>query len=227
MTGGGDNPDDAHRDGPHREVPDATGTGSGGASDAARNPQPAHRIRAGTLLIASPDLIEPTFARTVIYMIEHNDAGSIGVVVNRMSQTAVHNVTPGWAELAASPRALFVGGPVKQDAALCLGVLNHGVDADFYPGLRSVIGRVVLVDLDADPESLTEALEGIRLFAGYSGWGIGQLDAEMAQDSWLLASALPRDLLAPPTTDVWSDVLRRQPWPLPLLSTHPLDTSMN
>lgn len=199
----------------------------GGAFDAARDIESAHRIRPGTLLIASPQLVGPTFARTVIYMIEHNDAGSIGVVINRMSQTAVHNVTPAWTDLAASPRALFIGGPVKQDAALCLGVLKFGVDADAHPGLRSVTGRVVLVDLDADPESLTDILEGVRLFAGYSGWGIGQLDAEMEQDSWLLASALPRDLLAPPTVDVWSTVLRRQPWPLPLLATYPLDASTN
>lgn len=192
-----------------------------------RDVESANQVRAGTLLIASAGLMEPTFARTVIYVIEHNDAGTIGVVLNRMSQTAVHNVTPAWADIAASPRALFVGGPVNQDAALCLGVLRHGRDAGAHPALRSVCGRVVLVDLDADPELLTDILEGVRLFAGYSGWGIGQLETEMEHDSWLLASALSRDLLAPPTVDVWSDVLRRQPWPMPLLATHPVDVSTN
>ena len=115
----------------------------------------------------------------------------------------------------------------RQDAALCLGVTKHGVDIEGIEGLRPVDGRVVLVDLDADQELLAEVLEGVRIFAGYAGWGIGQLDAELAQDSWLLASALPRDLLAPPTVDVWADVLRRQPWPMPLLATFPIDVDQN
>ncbi|TYQ09862.1 UNVERIFIED_ORG: putative transcriptional regulator [Gordonia westfalica J30] len=188
---------------------------------------PTHRVRPGTALIASTDLIEPTFARTVIYVIEHNEAGSLGVILNRMSQTAVHNLLPQWTDIAASPRALYVGGPVKQGAALCLGVMKHGFDVDDHPALRPVDGRVVLVDLDADPESLSEVLEGVRIFAGYSGWGIGQLDDELDQFSWMLASALPRDLLAPPGVDVWFDILRRQPWPMPLLATHPIDLSLN
>lgn len=188
---------------------------------------PTQRVRPGTLLIASTDLIEPTFARTVVYIIEHNEEGSLGVVLNRMSQTAVHNLLPRWTDIAASPRALYVGGPVKQDAALCLGVCKHGVDVEAHPALRPVDGRVVLVDLDADPESLENLLEGVRIFAGYAGWGAGQLDDELDRFSWMLASALPRDVLAPPGTDVWFDVLRRQPWPLPLLATHPIDLSLN
>lgn len=187
----------------------------------------AGRVRPGTLLIASTDLIEPTFARTVIYIMEHNDAGSLGVVLNRMSQTAVHNLLPQWTDLSASPRALFVGGPVKQDAALCLGVVKLGADISGYEALRPVDGRVVLVDLDADPTELADVLEGVRVFAGYSGWGEGQLDAELQQDSWLLASALAGDLLAPTTTDLWGSVLRRQPWPTPLLATHPIDIARN
>ncbi|MBJ7289590.1 MAG: YqgE/AlgH family protein [Williamsia sp.] len=187
----------------------------------------AGRIRAGSVLIAATTLTEPTFRRTVIYIVEHNDAGSLGVVINRMSQTAVHNLLPQWTDLTAAPRAVFIGGPVKQDSALCLGVVKPGVDIDAVPGLRPVDGRVVLVDLDADPEDLARTLDGIRIFAGYSGWGIGQLDDELRRDSWLVASALPRDLLASATDDVFADVLRRQPWPLPLLATHPIDVERN
>ncbi|MFT4042465.1 MAG: YqgE/AlgH family protein [Gordonia sp. (in: high G+C Gram-positive bacteria)] len=232
-VGGGDSADDLPPD-----TPDGSGgnTGEPGAArdpSTARDPRAArdtastNSVRPGTLLIASTDLYESMFARTVIYIIEHNDAGSLGVILNRMSQTAVHNLLPRWTDLAASPQALFIGGPVKQDAALCLGVVGHGVDIEEYPALRPVAGRVVLVDLDEDPEKLRGVLDGVRVFAGYSGWGIGQLDAELHQDSWLLASALPRDLLAPPAVDVWADVVRRQPWPLPLLATYPVDVSQN
>lgn len=217
MAGG----DDAEDPTPE-SYPDSAGNGEWDESGERR-----HRVRAGSLLIASTDLIEPTFRRSVIYVIEHNDSGSLGVVLTQMSQTAVHNLLPQWTDLAASPRAVFVGGPVKQDAALCLGVVKPGADASSSMSLRPVDGRVVLVDLDGDPDELAELLEGVRIFAGYAGWGIGQLESELDQDSWLIASALPRDLLAPPTVDVWFDVLRRQPWPLPLLATHPIDVMRN
>ncbi len=66
---------------------------------------PTHRVRPGTALIASTDLIEPTFARTVIYVIEHNEAGSLGVILNRMSQTAVHNLLPPSGRTSRRPPA--------------------------------------------------------------------------------------------------------------------------
>ncbi|MBT0567769.1 YqgE/AlgH family protein [Williamsia sp. CHRR-6] len=185
------------------------------------------RVRAGSLLLSSTDLSEPTFRRTVIYIIEHNDAGTLGVVVNRMSQTAVHNLLPQWSNLAARPRAVFIGGPVKQDAALCLGVVRRGVDTDRLAGVRPVDGRVVLVDLDSDPADLHECLDGVRIFAGYAGWSLGQLEDELARDAWLVASALPNDLLVPADRDLFATVLRRQPWPLPLLATHPIDVDRN
>jgi putative transcriptional regulator len=93
-------------------------------------------VRPGSLLVSSIELVEPTFRRTVIYIIEHNDAGSLGVVINRPSETAVQNVLPNWSELAAKPQALYVGGPVKRDSALCLATLRTGVSIDGVPGLR-------------------------------------------------------------------------------------------
>ncbi|WP_299558377.1 YqgE/AlgH family protein [uncultured Mycolicibacterium sp.] len=187
----------------------------------------AHRIRSGTLLLANTDLLEPTFRRSVIYIIEHNDAGTLGVVLNRPSETAVYNILPQWAALAAKPKTMFIGGPVKRDAALCLGLLRVGASADGVPGLRHVQGRVVMVDLDADPESLAPVLEGVRIFAGYAGWTVGQLDGEIERDDWIVLSALPSDVLVEPRVDLWGRVLRRQPFPLSLLATHPIDLSRN
>lgn len=129
----------------------------------------ANRVRAGTLLLANVDLLEPTFRRSVIYVVEHNDGGTLGVVLNRPSETAVHNVLPQWADLAAKPKTMFVGGPVKRDAALCLGILRVGADPEGITGLRHVAGRIVMVDLDGDPELIAASVEGIRIFAGYSG----------------------------------------------------------
>ena len=187
----------------------------------------ANRVRAGTLLLASTDLQEPTFRRSVIYIVEHNDGGTLGVVLNRPSETAVYNVLPQWTDLVAKPKTMFVGGPVKRDAALCLGTLRIGVDPEGMPGVRHVAGRIVMVDLDADPESIAESVEGVRIFAGYSGWTIGQLDGEIERDDWIVLSALPSDVLVEPRVDLWSQVLRRQPMPLPLLATHPIDLGRN
>jgi putative transcriptional regulator len=187
----------------------------------------AHRVRAGSLLLANTDLLEPTFRRSVIYVVEHNDGGTLGVVLNRPSETAVYNVLPQWAKVAARPKTMFIGGPVKRDAALCLGSLRAGVEPQGVPGLRHVSGRMVMVDLDADPDALAPALEGVRIFAGYSGWTIGQLEGEIDRDDWIVLSALPSDVLFEQRADLWARVLRRQPLPLSMLATHPIDISRN
>lgn len=187
----------------------------------------ANRVRAGTLLLANIDLIEPTFRRSVIYVVEHNDGGTLGVVLNRPSETAIYNVLPQWSDLAAKPKTMFIGGPVKRDAALCLGTLRVGVDPEGIEGLRHVAGRIVMVDLDADPDEIATAVEGLRIFAGYAGWTIGQLEGEIERDDWIVLSALPSDVLVPPRVDLWSRVLRRQPLPMAMLATHPIDLSRN
>ena len=184
-------------------------------------------VRPGSLLVSSTDLVEPAFRRTVIYVIEHNEAGSLGVVINRPSETSVQEVLPQWAPLAARPAALYVGGPVKRDAALCLATLRTGALIDGVAGLRRVHGRVVMVDLDSDPEVIAPLVEGVRIFAGYSGWTFGQLDSELQRDDWMVVSALPSDVVAPARIDVWAQVLRRQPLPLALLATHPIDVELN
>jgi putative transcriptional regulator len=187
----------------------------------------ANQVRAGTLLLANTDLTEPTFRRTAIYIVEHNDGGTLGVVLNRPSETAVHNVLPQWSDLAARPKTMFVGGPVKRDAALCLGSLRIGVDPEGLPGLRHVAGRIVMIDLDADPEPIGAAVDAVRIFAGYSGWTIGQLEGEIERDDWIVLSALPSDVLVEPRTDLWGRALRRQRLPMSLLATHPIDISRN
>jgi putative transcriptional regulator len=187
----------------------------------------AQRVRAGTLLLANIDLMEPTFRRSVIYVVEHNDGGTLGVVLNRPSEMAVHNVLPQWSDLVAKPKTMFIGGPVKRDSALCLGTLRVGVDPDGMTGLRHVSGRIVMIDLDADPQLIATAVEGVRIFAGYSGWTIGQLEGEIERDDWIVLSALPSDVLVQPRVDLWSRALRRQPMPLPLLASHPIDLSRN
>ncbi|KAF0849340.1 YqgE/AlgH family protein [Nocardia caishijiensis] len=198
-----------------------------GHGDDRRRGQLGARIRAGNLLVSAIDLVEPTFRRTVVYVIEHNDAGSLGVVLNRPSETPVRDVLPLWADLVAEPTELYIGGPVKRDAALCLGVLRIGAEIGEVRGLRRVDGRVVLVDLDADPDEVAPLVESIRVFAGYAGWSMGQLEGELDNDDWVVVSALPSDPIATDRHDLWAAVLRRQPLPLSLLATHPIELERN
>src|SRR5919206_4315971 len=185
-------------------------------------------VESGSALVAAPGLRDPNFHRTVVLIIEHQPAaGTVGVVLNRPSDVPVDDVLPLWGELATVPRALYVGGPMQQRAALCVAALPAGVDADRTEGMIKVRGSLALVDLDADPDLMAPRLRGLRVFAGYAGWGEGQLAAEINRGDWLVVPALAEDVLAPPGTDLWSRILRRQGLPLALLATYPADPVLN
>ena len=84
-----------------------------------------------------------------------------------------------------------------------------------------------MVDLDSDPADIGPLVEGVRVFAGYSGWTFGQLEGELDREDWMVLSALPSDVIGPPRIDLWAHVLRRQPMPLALLASHPMDVDRN
>jgi putative transcriptional regulator len=185
-------------------------------------------VEPGSALVAAPGLRDPNFHRTVVLIIEHQPAaGTVGVVLNRPSDVPVDDVLPLWGELATVPRALYVGGPMQQRAALCVAALPAGVDAEHTEGMIKVRGSLALVDLDADPELMASRVRGLRVFAGYAGWVPGQLAAEINRGDWVVVPALADDVLAPPSTDLWSRILRRQGMPLALLATYPADPSLN
>ncbi|GGM66842.1 UPF0301 protein [Longimycelium tulufanense] len=189
--------------------------------------RPDADVEPGTLLVATPGLLDPNFRRTVVYVIDHRGEGTLGVVLNRPSEVAVHDVLPSWGQYASRPQAVFLGGPVEQKTALCLAALRTGEDAVSVPGVIGVRGPIALVDLDSDPDDLAPRMRGLRVFAGYSGWGSGQLGDEIERGDWLVVPALPDDVLSPPGLDLWGRVLRRQGMPLAMLATHPIDVARN
>lgn len=181
-------------------------------------------VRSGVLLVAMPALTDPNFDRTVVYVVDHGEHGTLGVVLNRPSETDLLEVLPGWWSLAAAPRTFHVGGPCERDTALCLGVGNPSAD---IPGLRPVASAVHLVDLDADPAVTGAGLDQLRVFAGYAGWGPGQLAAEIAATAWAVVASDPADVVGESGVALWRRVLRRQPGPLALLSAWTEDPSLN
>ena len=179
----------------------------------------------GRLLVATPMLREPVFARTVIAMLEHDgDNGSVGVVLNRPVELPVDELVPAVSELAAAPATLFDGGPVSPTTAIALGLAAPGAEPD---GWAFVIPPLVTVDLNHDPALLAASVRMIRVFAGYAGWSVGQLEAEIEQGAWYVVDSLPLDAFVSEPDRLWATVLRRQGWPLSVVAVCPLDPAMN
>ncbi|MQA60497.1 MAG: YqgE/AlgH family protein [Actinophytocola sp.] len=183
-------------------------------------------IEQGALLVADPNMSDPNFQRTVVYILHHSGEGSLGVVLNRPSEVPVDQVLPDWAEYVDEPGSVYFGGPVEQETPLCLAALRAGEQAG-VPGTISVCGPMALVVLDSDPDELVPKLRGMRVYVGYAGWEAGQLEDELEREDWLVVPALPSDVLAAPGTDLWGQVLRRQGVPMALLATHPGDLLRN
>jgi putative transcriptional regulator len=178
----------------------------------------------GKLLIAEPMLGDPNFDRTVVLMIEHTDDGALGVVLNRPTDLEVGAVLSEWVDLAASPPVLYMGGPVEQNGVLALGRRRS---AEPVPGWTPVLGDVGTIDLHRQPDDLAGGLDGIRFFAGYSGWGGGQLEFELAEGAWLVVDAAAEDVFAPDPDTMWRSVLRRQGGKVSMLADFPAHPSLN
>lgn len=188
---------------------------------------------AGRLLVATPALADPNFDRSVVLMLDHDAEGSLGVVLNRPTPVDVGEILEPWAALAGEPGVVFQGGPVSRDAALGVGVVPgespHGGEAngDGPLGWRRVHGAIGLVDLEAPPELLAAELGSLRIFAGYAGWGPGQLETELSEGAWYVVDSEPGDVSAPDPQRLWRAVLRRQRGELALVATYPDDPSLN
>ena len=177
---------------------------------------------AGRLLVATPMLGDPHFSRTVVYLLEHDGGGTVGVVLNRPSHTPVGQVLPDWHDAVSGPAVVFGGGPVQPDGALCLGELEPGT-----AGIREVVDGVSTIDLDGDVTVIAPIARRLRVFAGHAGWSPGQLDDEMAEGAWWVLLGSPADLFSEDPRTMWRRVLRRQPPPLSLMSTFPEDPTLN
>ena len=170
---------------------------------------------AGKLLVATPQMDDPNFYRTVILMLQHDEEGTVGVVLNRPTTERVADHLPDWADLAAEPGLIHFGGPVEPEVAIGLAISPIGMETG-VPGLG-------LVDLgDAPPPEGPQ----VQVYSGYAGWGEGQLEAELATGSWYVLQAAPDDPFDE-AAGQWTTVLRRQKGLLSLVATFPEDVSLN
>ena len=177
------------------------------------------------LLVATPALVDPNFAESVVLLLDVNDEGALGVVLNRPTPVPVSSVLEDWGVVVAEPDVLFQGGPVSTEGALGVGCLRSGDDVPV--GFRGVSGPLGIVDLDTPVELVHGTLSGMRIFAGYAGWGAEQLTAEIEEGSWYVVPAQEPDVFRLDPAGLWRDVLRRQPGELAWHSTRPLDPELN
>jgi putative transcriptional regulator len=187
-------------------------------------------LRAGQLVVATPQMDDPSFARAVVLLLQADaEDGALGLVLNRPSGTDVAEVLPDWAPLSAEPPVVFVGGPVQPNAAICLGRGRPGGPAvAAYAALEGVPGTSVgTVDLDAPVEQVHPAVAEVRLFAGYAGWTAGQLEDEVEQGAWFVLDALPADAFTSEPAQLWAAVLRRQGPPVAFAASYPPDPTLN
>lgn len=179
---------------------------------------------AGRLLVASPELDDPSFRRSVVLMVEHSTDGALGIVLNRPTHSPVGLFLQMLEHACAEPSVIFEGGPVVPDGVICLASAAPGADVDGYHPVTAAIGR-----LDIEDRVITGDVEvdRIRLFAGHSGWGPGQLEGELALSAWFVLDARPDDAFCDDPEQLWTRVLRRQGGELSRLSRVPADPRLN
>jgi putative transcriptional regulator len=196
----------------------------------------------GRLLVAEPTLGDPNFHRTVVYLIEHSEAGALGLVLNRPGDVLVREAIPAWAPYLDDDSPVYVGGPVSPEGAICLArcpsegpresLFEHGDDDEEEPVdptaiFKPITPSIGALDLHGDPSDAPAGIQALRVFAGYAGWSGGQLELEMEAGGWYVVDAEDTDVFTDRPEVLWRDVLRRQRTSLRAIAFYPEDPTLN
>lgn len=176
----------------------------------------------GQLLIAGATLPDPNFARTVVLICEHSEEGALGLVLNRPGELVVGESAPELADLTGGDAVIDSGGPVQPDALLVLAEFEDPSQAGIC-----VVENVGLVGDGSELDDLVAGTDRVRIFAGYAGWGPGQLDEELAREDWFVAPAGVDDIFNPDADELWGRVLARKGGRFALVARMPIDPSVN
>ncbi|SIQ71488.1 putative transcriptional regulator [Alkalispirochaeta americana] len=169
----------------------------------------------GYFLIAETDLQDPNFFRAVVLLVDHNEEGAFGLVVNRESEVVAGDVLDNLERSPASGLKVYVGGPVQQNYIF---VLHSGIPRRYHsdhalepckgvffePSFQHILDYMASEDYLALPE---KERPQVRVFAGYSGWAPGQLEEELRSDSWFIHPASPDLAFQAHATEGWKKVL--------------------
>jgi putative transcriptional regulator len=178
------------------------------------------RSFAGSLLVADPNMLDPNFRRTVVFVSEHDPKeGALGVIINRPLDRPVAELVSGMPPTGLADVPVFLGGPVGNNQLMFAAFewqkgaglrLNHNITLDESS------------EIDRPKNLLT-----VCAFVGYAGWGTGQLEAEVKQKAWLVQKANPSLLRLDRLPNLWFDIMRTLgPW-YKMLAAAPDDPSLN
>ena len=173
----------------------------------------------GSLLVAAPQLLDPNFRRTVVLVADHGEEGAMGVILNRPSGMTVADAAPDLEPLVGGEAPIFAGGPVQPTSGV---VLAEVTEAD-----EPVFGDIVLVPGLGELADVIDGAGSVRVFAGYAGWGPGQLDGELEREDWIVEPAQPSDVFNEEPDGLWATVLERKGGQYALLARMPEDPSLN
>lgn len=175
----------------------------------------------GQLLVAGPSLLDRNFWRTVVLVVEHNEEGALGLVLNRPSEASVGDTVPQLEPLLGREERLFIGGPVQPSAVIVLAEFEDASDAALIAfGDVGVLGT-------GSPDEMSIGVRAGRAFLGHAGWGPGQLDGELERGDWILEPARRADAFSDDAPGLWSEVLMRKGGSYALVARMPADPSMN
>jgi putative transcriptional regulator len=176
----------------------------------------------GQLLVAGPALLDPNFWRTVVLIVEHNEEGALGLVLNRPSETSVGEAVPQLGALLDPEEQLFIGGPVQPSSVIVLAEFEDPTDAALL-----AFDDVGVLGTGPSEEDLAVAIRTGRAFLGHAGWGPDQLDGELERGDWILEPAKLQDAFSGEARQLWSEVLTRKGGSYALVARMPADPSMN
>ncbi len=174
----------------------------------------------GKLLVSSPALIDPNFRKTVVLIAHHDEDGAMGLVLSHPSDVSAVDAVSLLAGTPGADDAVFVGGPVQPEAFMVLAEFEDDSQA-----AALIMEGLGFMPADAEPADL--AIRRLRLFSGYSGWAAGQLEDELAEDSWIVVDAVADDAFANDPDELWRDVLRRKGGAFELMENMPFDPGLN
>lgn len=177
----------------------------------------------GRLLISEPFLFDPYFKRTVVLLVEHNENGSVGFILNRSINMNISEIIENFPEFESE---VFFGGPVNQNNLFYIhtagGILDDSTEVLpglFWGGNFELLKSLIIAGKIAP--------DAIRFFAGYSGWEKNQLARELKEKSWIIAKTNAEQVLRGKSKQFWNEVLKTLGKNFEIMSNFPEDPTLN